>query len=75
MYSSALLLLICAGLLYIVRPTAGCGRILNPYLEALVEELVALHTSISTRKPDPASSPKAEEHEEETQPGEDQTDV
>jgi hypothetical protein len=60
----------------IVRPAAGCGiQNLDPYLEALVEELVALHTSNSTRKIDPASSPKAEELEEETHPGEGQTEV
>ena len=32
---------------------AGCGRILDPYLEAHVEQLVALNTSVSMHKPDP----------------------
>jgi hypothetical protein len=50
-------------------------ELLESYLEALVEELVALHTSISTRKPDTAPGLKAEELEEETQPGEGQTEV
>jgi hypothetical protein len=42
-------------------PTAGCGRISDPYLETLVEKLVAPHTSISTHKPGPATGLKAEE--------------
>jgi hypothetical protein len=48
-------------LLYTVWTTAGCGRILDSYLqvETLIEGLIALHTFISTRKPDTASSLKA----------------
>lgn len=44
------------------------AEFLDPHLEALAE-LVALHTRISTHKPDLSSSPKAEELEEETRPG------
>jgi hypothetical protein len=53
------------------------AKSLESYLEALVEELVVLlvHASISTRKPDMAPGLKAEELEEETQPGEGQTEV
>jgi hypothetical protein len=57
-------------LVYCIRPTAGCSKNFDPYLEALVEELVALHPSISVRKPDPASNLKAEEIDEETRSGE-----
>jgi hypothetical protein len=43
------------------------------YLDALDDELVTLRSSISTHKP--ASIPKAEGLEEETQLGEGQTEV
>jgi hypothetical protein len=46
---------------------------LGLYLEALDEELVALRSSISTDKP--TSTLKVEEFQEETQSGEDQTEV
>jgi hypothetical protein len=37
-----------------VWPTAECSRILDRYLDALVEELVAQHTIIGVHMPDPA---------------------
>jgi hypothetical protein len=42
---------------------------LDPCLKGPVEELVAVHTFVITRKLDLDSSPKAEELEEETQRG------
>ena len=58
-----------------LRPTARCGRILRLYLDTLVEVLVAPSTSVGMHMPDLASSPKAEELEEESQPDGIQTEV
>ena len=55
-------------------PCAGqqqnAAEFLAAYLEPLVEKLVARHTFIGTRKSNPATGLKAEELEEEIQPGE-----
>ena len=52
------------------------AEFLDPYLEALVEELLALTSHYTLpRKPDPASSIEAEELGEETQPGEGEPDM
>lgn len=48
---------------------------LGLYLEALDEELVTLHSSISTHKPAFTSTPKADKLKEETQLGEGPTEV
>jgi hypothetical protein len=45
------------------------------YLNELVKDLVAPYTPVGTDMLDPTFSPKAEEPEEETQPGEVQTGV
>jgi hypothetical protein len=52
----------CAG--FTANSTINAAEFLDRYLDALVEELVAPHTSVCMHMLDPASSPMAEEFEE-----------
>jgi hypothetical protein len=62
-------------LAYCIKYVKRFGRIFRSLPRRAVEHLVAPYTSVSMHMPDPASSPKVDGLEEETRPGEVQTEV